>query len=136
MKETFGSILKKMRTSAGITQMDLAKMLGLIDNSMISKMEKGTRNPSAKRLYQLVEVFPDLMEHVSKDEELLRLLEDHRHGTQNMTGANDETASYLFDGRGHITVKIEGVGLKEAKNFLKFLIQTINQRIGETDADV
>lgn len=54
--QTIGRAIAKYRQAAGLTQAQLAEMLG-VGNDAISRMERGTTVPSVMRLIELADIF-------------------------------------------------------------------------------
>jgi transcriptional regulator with XRE-family HTH domain len=50
----FGTVLRNLRTSVGLSQEDLALESGL-DRSFISLLERGLRQPTLKTILQLID---------------------------------------------------------------------------------
>jgi len=50
----FGTVLRSLRTSAGLSQEELALESGL-DRSFISLLERGLRQPTLKTILQLID---------------------------------------------------------------------------------
>lgn len=53
---TIGQAISKYRQAVGLTQAQLAEMLG-IGNDAVSRMERGTTVPTVLRLFELAEIF-------------------------------------------------------------------------------
>ena len=67
MKETLGMKIKKLRISKGMTQDDLAKVLGYSSRSTINKIELGINTISYDKLLKLVNIFNvDINELIEK----------------------------------------------------------------------
>ena len=78
MKETLGNKIKKLRLEKGMTQDELAKLLGYSSRSTINKIESDINTISYEKIKKLVEIFnidaSELVEDESYDnpsEELL-----------------------------------------------------------------
>lgn len=54
--QTIGKAIAKYRQAAGLTQAQLAEILG-IGNDAVSRMERGTTIPTLTRLLELAEIF-------------------------------------------------------------------------------
>lgn len=54
VKVGFGALLRKRRTTKGLSQEDLALTVGL-DRTYISGIERGVRNPTLTVLYQIAQ---------------------------------------------------------------------------------
>lgn len=52
----FGEKLRMLRQQRGLTQTELANLLGT-NQSHVGKMEKGTRSPSVEVLMKLMQIF-------------------------------------------------------------------------------
>ena len=56
MEKTFGDTVKKLRESRGLTLREVAEVLA-IDTSMLGKIEKNTRTPTAITIEKFSELF-------------------------------------------------------------------------------
>lgn len=54
--QTIGKAISKYRQAAGLTQAELAEILG-VGNDAVSRMERGTTVPTVLRLVELAEIF-------------------------------------------------------------------------------
>ncbi len=66
MKESFGSLIKKLRIEKGLTLTQLAAQLDL-DSANLSKIENGKREFDEKRLIFLSEVFNINIDDLKKE---------------------------------------------------------------------
>ena len=83
----FGGILKELRLQAGMTQKDLASMVG-VTKSVISYYELSERSPSPEILFKLANVF-----HVSAD--YLLGLDTKSKPMLDMSGLDEEDIALL-----------------------------------------
>ncbi len=83
----FGGILKELRLEAGMTQKDLASMVG-VTKSVISYYELSERSPSPEILIKLAKIF-----HVSAD--YLLGLDTKSKPTLDISGLNEEDIALL-----------------------------------------
>lgn len=56
MNETLYDRIRRLRQESGMTQTDLAKALGYVDKSIISKIESGKIDITAKKIMELASV--------------------------------------------------------------------------------
>lgn len=84
----FGTMLKKLRQEAGLTQKQLAERLWL-SKATVSYYEQSLRYPSPEVLIKLSDIF-----HVTTD--YLLGIEDKKQ-TLDVTGLTDEDISFLED---------------------------------------
>ena len=68
MKETLGNKIKRLRTERGLTQDELAKLLGYSSRSTINKIESNINTISYDKLKKLVEIFNIDMNELIEDE--------------------------------------------------------------------
>ena len=68
MKETLGNKIKRLRTEKGLTQDELAKLLGYSSRSTINKIESNINTISYDKLKKLVEIFNIDMNELIEDE--------------------------------------------------------------------
>jgi len=61
--------IKKLRESAGLTQFDLAKLLGFESPSTISMWESGARKPQSDKLPELARVLGCTIDELFKQDE-------------------------------------------------------------------
>ena len=66
MKESFGSLIKKLRVENNLTLTQLAAKLDL-DSANLSKIENGKRDFDEKRLYLLSDVFNIEIDEIKKE---------------------------------------------------------------------
>ena len=76
---SIGERIKKLRISAGLTQHELAKMVGGVSASAIGMYEQGRRTPDMERLIKLSEIFnvsTDRLLGVDDENDATRIIEE------------------------------------------------------------
>ena len=88
MKETLGNKIKKLRLEKGMTQDELAKLLGYSSRSTINKIESDINTISYEKIKKLVEIFnidaSELVEDESYDNPSEELLDFNLKQKSNM----------------------------------------------------
>jgi len=83
----FGKRLKELRNNAGLTQKQLAEMLG-VTSSVVSYYELSERNPSPEILVKLSKIF-----HISTDK--LLGMDESVDSPLDISGLTDDDLAYL-----------------------------------------
>ncbi|HEU4322554.1 MAG TPA: helix-turn-helix transcriptional regulator [Roseiflexaceae bacterium] len=65
---TFGEKLRKLRKHQGLSQADLALLLGYTDRSQIAFLELGQRNPTVEVVLKLSDLFGVTTDQLIRDE--------------------------------------------------------------------
>ena len=76
-KQTFGELLKYLRTEKGISQKDMADIMK-VSSSAVSKWEKGFNYPDFEIITQLADYFGVSMNEMSHPEETLQKLQNRQ----------------------------------------------------------
>ena len=76
-KQTFGELLKYLRTEKGISQKDMADIMK-VSSSAVSKWEKGFNYPDFEIITQLADFFGVSMDEMSHPEETLQKLQNRQ----------------------------------------------------------
>lgn len=52
-KPTFGAVIRRIRLDRGLSQENLAELLGMETNAYISRLENGKKQPSLEMVYKI-----------------------------------------------------------------------------------
>jgi len=67
MKKRIPNSLRKYRKAAGLKQKEVAKLLGLKSQSLISRWEKGISLPKLKNLFKLAILYQTMVDNLFLD---------------------------------------------------------------------